>query len=59
MALQIVAFKGFALQERGSSAVLQVPDGPPLELTAANFTGTYTVPDACFLIKIAGSGTVA
>lgn len=59
MALQVSAFKGFALTNRGGGGqVLQVPDGAPVDVTANTFTGTYTVPDGCFLVKLSGSGTV-
>lgn len=58
MALQIVAFKGFALPDASGGDTLQVPDGAPVAITANNFTGTYTVPAGCRLIKIKGTGTI-
>lgn len=59
MALQVVAFKGFALADRnGGSQVLQVPDGAPVDVTANTFTGLYTVPTGCYLVKLSGTGTV-
>lgn len=58
MALQIVAYSGFALQSGNGGEILQVPDGKPLAVTPNTFTGTYTVPAGCRLIKISGTGTI-
>lgn len=58
MPLQIVAFKGFALPDRSGVTVIQVPDGAPVDVTANTFTGSYTVPAGCHLVKFSGTGTV-
>ncbi len=58
MPLQISAFKGFALTGR-AGGVLQVPDGAPVDVTATTFTGVYTVPAGCYMVRVNGtSGTV-
>lgn len=58
MALQIAAYKGYALPDRSGVAVLQMPDGPPIAVNATTFTGVYTVPDGCHMVKIKGTGTI-
>ena len=59
MALQIVAYRGFALQDSNAAGeILQVPDGAPISVTLNTFTGTYTVPAGCRLVKISGTGTI-
>lgn len=59
MPLQVATFKGFALADRnGGNQILQVPDGPPVDITPNTFTGEYTVPANCFLVKFSGTGTV-
>lgn len=58
MSLQIVAYKGFALPDASGAAVIQVPDGPPISMTANSFTGLYTVPANCRLVKISGTGSI-
>jgi len=58
VALQIVAYRGFALPDASGATVIQVPDGPPISMTANTFTGEYTVPAGGRLIKIKGTGTI-
>lgn len=58
MALQIVAYRGFALPDASGATVIQVPDGPPISMTVNTFTGVYTVPAGCRLVKISGTGTI-
>lgn len=57
MALQISAFKGYHLDSENGGE-LQILDGPPVAVSAASFTGSYTVPVGCSVIRIKGTGSI-
>jgi hypothetical protein len=58
MPLQITCYKG-EVPIRASAHAIQVPKGPPLFVNATStFTGAFTIPANCHLIKIQGSGGV-
>jgi hypothetical protein len=58
MSLQIVAFRGFGLPDASGAAILQLPDGEPIDVTPNTFTGVYTVPQGVRFVKLSGTGTV-
>lgn len=58
MPLQISAFRGGAAMSP-VGGMLQVVQGAPAAVSVASFTGAYTVPIDCSLVKIQGVGTIA
>lgn len=57
MPMQVSAFSGLAALDQNGQ-VLQIPKGAPVDVTIAAFTGVYTVPIDCRLVRLAGGGNV-
>ena len=57
MPLQVSAFRG-VIYEDPKAQTASVVDGYPLDVTVTAFTGTYTIPTGCNLVRLSGTGTV-